>query len=1244
MIDSIPVKPSNSQWTDDQWKAIAASGRDILVAAAAGSGKTAVLVERIIRKIISPDNPIDVDRLLVVTFTNASAQEMKNRVGEALDKELTNDPASQHLRKQLSLLNRASISTIHSFCLQVIRTYYYMLDIDPSFRIANETEIELLKEEVLNDILEEEYGLDGNEAFFDLVDRYTGDRSDSDLQDMILKLYTEAGAHPNPEKWLDKLVAFYDVEGKSMDDLPYTQHLLQDVILRLEGAKQYTQKAIRLSQLPDGPTPKIEAFESDLSLLERLLSAARASWQTLHGAMQEIEWKTFKRIKKADYNADLIEKVDKLRKKVKDEIGKLQEELFSRLPENYVKDLSRMHHVLQTLIRLVKEFSIRFQAVKRGKSMVDFTDLEHLCLAILAEDTAAEELKPSAVALHYRDKFAEVLIDEYQDVNFVQESILRLVTKETEKAGNLFMVGDVKQSVYRFRLAEPGLFLGKYRRFTPDGINGGMRIDLAKNFRSRSEVLDGTNFVFKQIMGEAVGDLDYDKDAELKLGASYPEGEDTAAEFLILNQNTKEAAVEEEGDAEEAMDLEAAQMEARLITARIKEMVSSGYEVYDRKHNAMRPVSYRDFVILLRSMTTAPQMTEEFKRAGIPVYAELSNGYFEATEVSVMLNVLRVIDNPAQDIPLAAVLRSPLVGVTDEELAVLRIHAKKGSFYQAMRSFLQSEPDGDASFRKKLSSFFNGVQRWRSFATQQPLSDLIWKVYRETGYYDFVSGLPGGKQRQANLRVLYDRARQYEATSFRGLFRFLRFIERILERGDDMGTARALGEQEDVVRIMTIHKSKGLEFPVVFVAGLGRRFNMQDLNKKFLLHKDLGFGSPFIDPQKRIKYATISQLAIKRKMKMELIAEEMRVLYVALTRAKEKLILIGTVKDASAALSKWTEARDYDAWLLPDYMRAQASSYIDWLGPALMRHKGSTSLEEAPAASIPAEIYEYPSSWAMRQIEAVELREEQQLQEEKQELVQALYEQRTAPVETEKKDEVTQILTWQYNFEAATTHRAKQSVSEIKRNYQADEESDTAFLSGFRSQIEKRPRFMERKGLTPAERGTAVHAVMQHVDWTKPVTELSIQEQLADMVNKELLTYEQAESIAVEEIAAFFQTGLGKRVMQAELAEREVPFMMMIPASSAYQDWNGGDEEQVLVQGIIDCLIEEPDGIVLIDFKTDSISERFPGGFEQARPVLENRYRLQLEMYSQALEKSYGKRVKERYLYFFDGSHILEIQ
>lgn len=1230
-------KPTGSQWTDDQWKAIAASGRDILVAAAAGSGKTAVLVERIIKKMTNPEHPIDVDRLLVVTFTNASAQEMKNRIGEALEKELEHNPHSQHLRKQLSLLNRASISTLHSFCLQVIRTYYYMIDIDPGFRIANQTEIELLKEEVLDDILEEEYGLEGNEIFFEVVDRYTGDRSDHDLQDMILALYTESRAHPNPLRWLDRLVGMYEVEEMQIDDLPYVKHLLDDVRLRLEGAKQYIQKAMEIALLPDGPAPRMTAFESDYNQLEKLLGTD--SWTPLYEAMQDVSWATLPRIKRSDYNEELLKKTDSLRTKAKEEVGKLKDELFSRTPEKYLHDLATMQPVVEKLVVLVKEFGYRFQKMKRDKSMVDFTDLEHFCLEILT-DSSEEALRPSAVALQYREKFAEVLVDEYQDTNFVQESILQLVTNETEGEGNLFMVGDVKQSIYRFRLAEPGLFLGKYKRFTSEGAAGGMRIDLAKNFRSRQEVLAGTNLVFKQIMGETVGEIHYDADAELKLGAGYPASDDTAAEFLIVNQNTKSDS-EEDGEDEQA-DLETSQLEARLIANRIQEMVASGYEVYDRKHNTMRPVSYRDFVILLRSMPWAPQMMEEFKQQGIPVYAELSTGYFEATEVNIMLNIFRVIDNPAQDIPLASVLRSPVVGMTDEELARLRIHAKKESFYQVLCSFVQNTPsEHERELYDKAAAFQEMLKGWRDFARQQPLTDLIWKVYRETGYYDFVGGLPGGKQRQANLRVLYDRARQYEATSFRGLFRFLRFIERILERGDDMGTARALGEQEDVVRIMTIHKSKGLEFPIVFVAGLGRRFNTRDLSNRFLLHKDLGFGSQFIDPHKRIKYATLPQLAIKRKMRMELIAEEMRVLYVALTRAKEKLILVGTVKDTEAALAKWNEVREHPDWLLPDYVRAQASCYMDWVGPALMRHRGSASVAEE--AFVPAFVYDYEASWKIRTIEAASLAAPEKLTEEQQELLEALREQREVPLTSEMQKEVRNRLTWEYGFGAAAEHRAKQSVSEIKRNYQAEEESDRAFLSSFRSPIEKRPRFMEQKGLTGAEHGTAVHMVMQHVNLEMPVTKETIQEQLAGMVNHELLTYEQAESIQPQEIAAFFDTSLGQRLLQAEHAEREVPFTMMMSARKAYADWQAAYDESVLVQGVIDCMIEEEDGIVLIDFKTDTIAGKFPGGFEQAKSVLEERYKQQLHLYSEAIEKSLQKKVKEKYLYFFDGRHILQL-
>lgn len=1223
-------KPQDSQWTDEQWKAITESDRDILVAAAAGSGKTAVLVERIIKKIVTGKQ--DVDRLLVVTFTNASAQEMKKRIGEALEKELSSHEDSYHLRKQLTLLNRASISTLHSFCLQVIRSYYFMITLDPGFRIANETEIELLKEEVLGDLLEEQYGTEHNDLFFELVDMYTNDRSDNDIQTMILRLLLESRAHPSPNAWLDQLVSMYDVEGKTIEDLPYTKTLLNDTRITLQGAYDCIKKALLLTTLPDGPVPRASVFEGDQLVIQALIDAASHSWTETYELMQQVKWATLPKIKKSEYDEELLSRTEKLRIKAKEMVKSLKEECFSRSPVYFIQDLLKMKPVLAKLVELVKEFSMRFQASKSDKGIVDFTDLEHYCLEILSD--SSDGMKPSSAAIQYRDKFLEVLVDEYQDTNMVQERILQLVTKESERNGNLFMVGDVKQSIYRFRLAEPGLFLGKYKAFTPDGKDGGMRIDLAKNFRSRQEVLAGTNFIFRQVMGETVGEIEYNADAELKLGASYPESKNAAAEWIIIDQHKEDSDEEED----EQTEWEASELEARFLARRIKEMVVSGYEVFDRKTNTMRPVSYRDFVILLRSMPWAPVMVEECKQLGIPVYAELSTGYFEATEIHIMLNVLRVIDNPVQDIPLASVLRSPIVGVTDEELAKLRIFKKRGSFYQVILAYMH-EGDRGESMYEKISSFYELLQEWRSFARQQPLSDLIWKVYRETGYYDFVAGLPSGKQRQANLRVLYDRARQYEATSFRGLFRFLRFIERIVERGDDMGTARSIGEQEDVVRIMTIHKSKGLEFPIVFVAGLNRQFNVQDLNRRYLLHKDLGFGSPFIDPKKRIQYKTLPQLAIKRKMKLELIAEEMRVLYVALTRAKEKLILIGTVKDMEDSLSKWREMREHEEWLLPDYIRAGSSCYMDWIGYALLRHKASTSVAEF-TTSTSSFVYNDDSSWTIRPVPAAVLSPAEHLADIQRALVDSLQKYRAVDMISDKHDEVLARLTWTYPFQAATEHRAKQTVTEIKRNYQIEEEGRAP--SEVMTPIGTRPRFMERTGLTGAEYGTAVHLVMQHISLQETVTTEYVEELLAKMVNNELLTYEQAVTIVPQDIVTFFHSSLGQR-MQSGKTEREVPFSMTIFASESYADWNGKEEEEVLVQGVIDCMIEEEDGIVLIDFKTDRITGKFPGGFEQALPELLKRYEKQLVLYSKAIEEAIHVKVKEKYLYFFDGHHVLQV-
>ncbi|WP_010283449.1 helicase-exonuclease AddAB subunit AddA [Bacillus timonensis] len=1253
MTNTIP-KPEGSQWTDDQWKAIVSSGQDILVAAAAGSGKTAVLVERIIRKILSKEHPVDVDRLLVVTFTNASAAEMRNRIGEALEKALKEDPASLHIRRQLSLLNRASISTIHSFCLEVIRKFYYLIDIDPGFRIADSTEAELMRDEVLEELFEEHYSYLENTKFFDLVDRFTNDRTDVELQNMIRKLFEFSRAHPTPHEWLKQIVEDYSVDDLSLDQTPYIPYLLADISLQLEGAKANLEHAMDLIRMPGGPAPRAENIEADLEQIHRLIHAKNQSWTALYHEMQTLVFGRAKPVKGDEYDEILKDQVTKLRDDAKKLVEKLKEDLFSRPPESYLDNIREMQPSIEMLVQLVIEFGDRFQKVKEEKGLVDFSDLEHYCLEILRkEGTSSDELVPSEAALEYRLQFEEAFVDEYQDTNMVQESILKLVTKDGEATGNMFMVGDVKQSIYRFRLAEPMLFLSKYKRFTQSGENTGLRIDLSKNFRSRAEVLDGTNFLFKQIMGEVVGEIEYDDDAELKLGADYPESEHMAAELFLIDKNGQDVESYEVEDSEEdeeqivlfdEAELETAQLEARAMARQIKDMISSRFQVFDRNENRMRSITYRDIVILMRSMPWAPQIMEEFKQMGIPIYADLSTGYFDATEVRVMMSLLKVIDNPYQDIPLASVLRSPIVGLEADELAKIRTYEKNSPYYEALKTFLR-EASSDDETHDKVAQFIYKLESWRTRARTGSLSDLIWQLYRETYFYDFVGGMPGGKQRQANLRALYDRARQYEATSFRGLFRFLRFIERMQDRGDDLGAARALGEQEDVVRLMTIHKSKGLEFPVVFVGGLSKQFNMMDLNKKYLLDKELGFGTKYVDPKLRITYPTLPMLAIKKKMHLELISEEMRVLYVALTRAKEKLYLVGTVKDLQKQLGKWQATLQNKEWLLADHTRAGAKSYLDWIGPGLIRHKDAGLIRgEETVNQLPTDIANYPAKWEIRTISAVELQKIELQEESNHEQIEAaLKEGNPIPVSSDALEQIEHQLTWKYPFKSAANKRSKQSVSEIKRQRESmDEHSDIAFLPRFRAASADRPRFMQQKSLTPAERGTAMHMVMQHVNLNEPISENSVREQIQKMVHNELLTQEQADVIDVASILGFFESGIAQRMLAAKDVKREVPFSVAISASDAYADWSDKQQENVLIQGVIDCIFEDDEGIVLIDYKTDTITGKFES-FEDAKPKLEDRYRVQLELYSKAIEHIWKKPLNECYLYFFDGGHLLEV-
>ncbi|WAA08693.1 helicase-exonuclease AddAB subunit AddA [Fervidibacillus albus] len=1253
---NIPEKPADVTWTSDQWKAIHAGGRDILVAAAAGSGKTAVLVERIIQKIIDENNPVHVDELLVVTFTNASAAEMSHRIGLAIENEIEKNPNSHHLRKQLHLLKSASISTLHSFCLNVVRKYYYMIDIDPGFRIADHTEMLLLRDETVEALLEEEYGKANNQDFFDFVDLFTNDRSDVILQSLILKLYDFSRSNPYPDEWLEQIVQMYDNSNiESVDELPFIEPLLIDIELQLKEAHRLFCEGLELTKLPGGPYPRAENFLADIKFTESLLSAKKESFERLFEMMQHVRFSTLKRCSGEEFDQELVTRSAELRNRGKKIIQNVKDTFFSRKPSTFLRDLQEMEKPVSTLIRLVRDFGKKFEQMKREKGIVDFSDLEHYALHILGKREAGKtDPVPTEAALDYRKQFKEVFVDEYQDTNMVQESILQLVKKPTEENGNLFMVGDVKQSIYRFRLAEPNLFLNKYLRFSTKSETGGLRIDLAKNFRSRKEILDGTNFVFKQIMDKKIGEIDYDEQAELKKGAPYPENEPYPIEFVIIKKegemkdSDNHSKEREEGETDEFTkeELEQSEMESRYVAKKIRELIDSKKQIFDPKTKRFRPIRYRDIVILFRSFTWAPQFIEECKHYGIPAYADLSTGYFEAAEVSTMLALLKIIDNPYQDIPLAAVLRSPISGLTEEDLARIRTADRKGTFYEAVKAFLRNRvrDERDEEIQFKLASLLDNLNRWRSLARQGSLSELIWQLYQDTKFYDFVGGLPGGKQRQANLRALYDRARQYETTSFRGLFRFLRFIEKMRDRGSDLGTARALGEQEDVVRLMTIHGSKGLEFPVVFIVGLARKFNFTDLKQRYLLDKDYGFATNYMNAEKQITYPSLFHMAIARKKRLEQIAEEMRVLYVALTRAKESLYFVASVKNFESESEKWQKHLDNAEWLLDDYDRMKGEKYLDWLAPALIRHRDGHPLrqENARVTVENDELTNHPSRFVVTVMseEQFETRVEEEIGENG-DLLTLVRRGDPVPKSSPYLEKIESQLHWSYPFSERTGYRSKQSVSELKRLKEVrDSESGEDLLPIWKKPITTRPKFMQEKSLNPAEKGTAMHMVMQHIELSQKPTEQSLRTLLFSMEQRELLTSEEVESIDLHSILTFFETEIGNRLLRAQWVRREIPFSYTIPAKDVYST---EIVDPIFIQGIIDCLFKDEKGLVLLDYKTDRITERFPNGFEGAKPILLKRYETQIQLYERAVEGILNERLAETYLFFFDGAHLLRV-
>ncbi|MFD2116132.1 helicase-exonuclease AddAB subunit AddA [Paenibacillus yanchengensis] len=1276
-VRQIGAPPEHSKWTQDQWTAIEASGTNILVAAAAGSGKTAVLVERIIRKITSD---IDVDRLLVATFTKAAAAEMKERITIALEDQLAAHPSSQHLQKQLVLINRASITTLHSFCLDVIRRYYPLIDLDPGFRIANEAESELLRLEVLELLLE--YYYDNDESaplFLQLVDYFGGEKSDDLLSQLILRLYNFAHSHPWPVEWLREAAAAYQLhDEQQLEQSMWAIELQAAIQLQLEGAIGLLQQAISLTNDTVGAEVYLETLTAEWAQINHIHQLLQEqSWLKMSSHFDQLVFDRLKPVRDKNIDKQQQERIKELRESAKKQVLAIKDEWFNRPLEQMYAEIQSLAPLMEQLSAVVIAFTENYELAKRQRGLVDFVDLEHYCLRILRDpaSTASKSL-PSTAALEYQAQFVEILLDEYQDINLVQESIIDLIA--TVAPGNRFMVGDVKQSIYRFRLAEPNLFLHKYKTYEPvnevsDGLPG-IRIDLARNFRSRKQVVNGVNQVFRALMKERVAEMDYSQEAELIYGASYPEMQNNyGIELVILqkenNQPSAQAGESEQNDGEHGetssaaqAEMQTAQIEACYIAKQMKELMENRFLVYDARRQEHRPLEWRDCVILLRATANwAPLMMEELQNAGIPAYAELNSGYFSAVEVETIMSLLRIIDNPYQDIPLAAVLRSPIFSFHAEQLAQIRISVKQVPYYDAL---LHAAGDMlvEESLRLKITRFLDQLDQWRIAARDGSLSKLLWSIFEQTGYYDFVGGLIGGVQRQANLKLLYDRARQYEATAVQGLYSFLRFIDKMQATGSDLGVASAQGESENVVKIMSIHKSKGLEFPVVFVAGLNKMFNQQDIRSPFLLHKRQGLGPKVVDMELAVSYPSLPYMSIKAIQQKEALAEELRILYVALTRPKEKLFLVATVSGVEKKLQQWQE-KITTKKELSNFSIAAAQHYMDWLGPLTaalfpLEDERTEAPEQAEwsveGTAGKALVY----GWRCQVISALQFTGEHDENSktgvettEKQDRLFMLTEQ--IPINMADHGEgqlLAQRLEWQYPHVERTKIAAKASVTELKR---AGEPELTDTLSyeqwmgnGERTKaalentlVLRRPAFMAEQKLSPAEIGTAYHTFMQHVDFTQGDDPTRLEQQLQYMITNRLLTAKHASHIALATIAQFINSDLGQRLKRANWLQREVPFSYMLPANRAYPKVPYADdrEERVLVQGIIDCLFEDDGRIVLIDFKTDRIANN------QLEDVVE-RHRFQMELYAEAIAAIMGQPLAEMHLFFFDGAHSIRLK
>lgn len=1215
------------KFTQEQQKAISLRNRNILVSAAAGSGKTAVLVERIIQRVMDEKRPVDIDRLLVMTFTKAAADQMRERILQAIEEKRRENPFDRHLQKQSALVHNAKITTIHGFCLDVIRNHFYEIDLDPDFRVGDEGECRLMKQDVLEAVLESAYE-EGDQEFLMMTESLAAKKNDFALEGMILKLHEFSMSYPKQEEWLRHCQEMYqNIEENGFEELFWVRDLVKSIKIQLGDLLERLRGLLAAADSKDGPYMYRDALRSDIALVEELCRAD--GFVAMQEGFYSLSFAVLGREKKSGNFVDPQKKdaVQEGRNRVKKLLQKLSDDYFQETPAQAAALMRECVSNVRALTKVTLAFSKAYSAAKREKKLVDFNDLEHLCLEILekGEETTAKE---------YRDFFEEIYVDEYQDSNLVQETLLNAISKKKPQAYNLFMVGDVKQSIYRFRLARPTLFMEKYDTYTEEESDC-QRIDLHHNFRSRKEVLDAVNEIFGHIMKKELGNIAYDDAAALYYGADYPAAEagQAQAELLLL------ASDEEIPDRE---------LEAKAIAKRINGLVRT-QRIWDKKEQRFRPARYSDIVILLR---TNKGWDETFKNVlaaeGIPVHVASSTGYFSAMEIRTILEFLRVIDNPLQDIPLAASMRSPFGDFTDEELAVIRSKTKAGSLYEALCGFGGKE-QVNAVLTKKIEAFLERLAHYRKKSAYTPVYYLLLEMI-EGEYGSLVLAMTGGKRRRANLNMLLKKAEDYGKTSYKGLFHFVRYIEFLQKYEVDFGEANLLDENDDTVRIMSIHKSKGLEFPICFVAGMSKRINYQDARAGVVLDVDYGIGMDRVDTKLRTKRPTLLKKAAAQKLVQESLAEEMRIFYVALTRAEEKIIMTGVVKEPEKKLAE-------------EPILSLAASFLDFFVYAKQKAGELASVktdcsgvmelsEQEVGEAISREAVREELMGLLRIGRNVCAREEMSVCANDGE---AADDRAVGPTPFQK--ELCERLQFTYPYEERPDSFAKVSVSELKKRSMILRASEDQELPAQEKLLYEEPpivpyipKFIQEDAsfeTPPTMHGTAFHRMLELWDYGSPVDEKSVGAYFGKVLADKRMERELYEAVSTTEVTAFLRTDLASRMGRAALGGalyREQPFVIGIEESLIEAIAGQGEavlegqafqaETLILVQGIIDAYFIEDGALVIVDYKTDKL---------KTSGELADRYGAQLNYYAYALAKLTGFPVKEKVIYSSYLNRVIEV-